>query len=213
MISQRYRTLLIKLPIGLLMLSIFMSCFGEPEFPKEPEIEFAWIENHTPGERFDSLYIGINFKDGDGDLGLDQSDTLGPYAPYEELMPGDSILKQNKYHFNYFVTVMKKEEDGEYRMVEFDSLSGQNFNGRFPMLNNSGRERPLEGELRYYFTLFYDGNLIQSPVTKGDSIKIKIQIVDRALNESNEIISTGVEVGTPQTRDEGSNQPPIIEGD
>ncbi|NME70671.1 hypothetical protein [Flammeovirga aprica] len=209
MISQRYRTLFIKLPIGMLILSMFMSCFGEPEFPKEPEIEFSWIENNNPAATQDSVYIAIKFRDGDGDLGLGQMDTMGPYAPYEEdKLPEDTV--KNKYHNNYFVTVLKKEEDGIYKPVIYDE--NQDFNGRFPMLNNSGRERPLEGELRYGILLYYDGTF-GSPLLKGDSVKFNIHIADRALNESNEIVSAGIEIGSPKERGDDNNVPPPAQGD
>ena len=213
MISQRYKTLFYRASVGIAMITMLVSCFGEPEFPEEPEIEFVWIENYNiVSDKVDSLYVAIKFRDGNGDLGLDPMENTGPYAPYEEdKLPEDTVI--NKYHFNYFVEVMKKEEDGVYRVVEFDSLSGQNFNGRFPILNNSGRDRPLEGELRYGFTIFYDGFSIDSPVSKGDSIKINIHIADRALNESNDITTAGVEIGSPKSREDDQEQVPPVGGD
>lgn len=212
MISQRYRMLLLKLSVGMLMLSMMMSCFGEPEFPKEPAIEYSWIENNvvtsSSGVTYDSVYIGISFRDGDGDLGLSSADTLYPYGPYEDdKLPQDTV--ENKYRNNYFVTVLRKEEDGDYHPVIFEN--NQSFDGRFPILNNSGRDRPLEGELRYGgVTIFYD--IFDSPIEKGDSIKFRVHIADRALNESNEVITNGIEIGTPKEKEE-ENTPPPVEGD
>ncbi|AZQ64452.1 hypothetical protein EI427_20230 [Flammeovirga pectinis] len=178
------------------------SCFGEPEFPLEPEIEFAWIENYNPTELNDSVYIALTFRDGDGDLGLSEDDINGPYAPYEQdKLPEDTVA--NKYHNNYFVSILRKEDDGIYRSVVFEAE--QDFNGRFPRLNDSGRERPLEGELRYGIVLYYDG-VLQSPLNKGDSIKFTINIADRALNESNEITTAGIEIGTPKEKEEGQEE-------
>ncbi|KXX67475.1 hypothetical protein AVL50_25745 [Flammeovirga sp. SJP92] len=186
------------------MLSILISCFGEPEFPLEPEIEFAWIENSNTEATQDDVYLAIKFRDGDGDLGLGQMDTVGPYAPYEEdKLPEDTV--KNKYHNNYFVTVLRKENDGVYRPVVFEA--NQDFNGRFPMLNNSDRERPLEGELRYGIVLYYDGTF-ESPLLKGDSVKFNIHIADRALNESNIITTEGVEIGSPKSKDDPNTPPP-----
>lgn len=50
----------------------FASCFDPPEFPTVPEIRFnrvVFIDD--PSTAFDSLVIYIDFKDGDGDLGID----------------------------------------------------------------------------------------------------------------------------------------------
>lgn len=50
----------------------FGSCFDPPEFPVTPEIEFNKIE-FVDAQR-DSLILYINFRDGDGDLGIDGQD-------------------------------------------------------------------------------------------------------------------------------------------
>ncbi|NLR89568.1 MULTISPECIES: hypothetical protein [Flammeovirga] len=203
MISLRYITQFLKRIRPLLILLMLSSCFGEPEFPLEPEIEFAWIENYNSEEKKDSVYIAFTFKDGDGDLGLDPEDNEGPYAPKTiDPVNGDTI--DNKYHNNYFVEVLRKEEDGTYQPVTYEGET--NFNGRFPMLNTSGRDRPLEGELRYGIVLWFDG-VFESPLYKGDSVKFNIHICDRALNESNEITTEGIEIGSPK-RKEDNEEPP-----
>lgn len=55
---------------GLVVLA--SSCFNPPEFPLEPKIEFADIYfGVTPDAlKADSIVVSIDFKDGDGDLGL-----------------------------------------------------------------------------------------------------------------------------------------------
>ncbi|ANQ50895.1 hypothetical protein KMW28_18930 [Flammeovirga yaeyamensis] len=182
------------------------SCFGEPEFPNEPEIEFAWIENRAGGDgdsdsgKQDSIYVGLNFRDGDGDLGL-SSDEQDP--KYDATIPdpdNPDTTMVNKYHNNYFVDILlKRPDETEFSMITFDD--GTSYNGRFPLLNNSGRDRPLEGELRYLILLLVDER-IQDIFSEGDSIKFEIHICDRALNESNFITTEGVEIGTSKGKDE-----------
>jgi hypothetical protein len=60
------------LAITLFLTTIFGSCFDPPEFPTTPKIEFQFPELNKNLEYYapDSLVIHINFKDGDGDLGL-----------------------------------------------------------------------------------------------------------------------------------------------
>ncbi|OHX67649.1 hypothetical protein [Flammeovirga pacifica] len=182
------------------------SCFGEPEFPLEPEIDFAWIENRSgmegdsPQGKQDSIYIAINFRDGDGDLGLSGEEQDPPYSGTipDPNNPDTTIV--NKYYNNYFIDILRKRSDeSDYTKVEFDD--GATFNGRFPILNTSGRDRPLEGELRYEVNLVVDENL-QDRFLKGDSVKFEVHICDRALNESNLITTAGIEIGTSKSRDE-----------
>ena len=56
------------------------------------------------------------------------------------------------------------------------------FDGRFPLLNSSDRERPLEGKLTYKmksagFELLF----------RQDTLMLEVFIIDRALNISNTI--------------------------
>lgn len=88
-----------KLIKGLGLLSFLViisgSCFDPPEFPVVPEIEFENIEfipAPTPFD-FDSLILYIRFKDGDGDLGLNQTteDNSDPFHNaffYQEINDG-----------------------------------------------------------------------------------------------------------------------------
>lgn len=57
------------------------SCFDPPEFPNVPEIEFNRIEFYD-GDATDSLVLFLNFKDGDGDLGLNSGLLQHISAPY-----------------------------------------------------------------------------------------------------------------------------------
>jgi hypothetical protein len=63
-----------KLFKGLLFFVLIVclgSCFNPPEFPIVPEIEFSKIE--FVDSDVDSLILTLKFRDGDGDLGLDNT--------------------------------------------------------------------------------------------------------------------------------------------
>jgi hypothetical protein len=64
-----------KISKGLAIFSftciVFSSCFNPPEFPSTPQIEFDKVQ--FVDAQTDSLILYIKFKDGDGDLGLDNS--------------------------------------------------------------------------------------------------------------------------------------------
>lgn len=73
---------------GLAILCFFSimlgSCFDPPQFPSVPEIVFQKVKfcdvnnNSLP----DSIIISLNFKDGDGDLGLDTQNPLYSSSPF-----------------------------------------------------------------------------------------------------------------------------------
>jgi hypothetical protein len=60
----------------------FGSCFDPPEYPTTPTIEFKKIEYVDAA--WDSLFLYIDFKDGDGDLGLKSGDPLYRSAPFND---------------------------------------------------------------------------------------------------------------------------------
>jgi hypothetical protein len=69
---------LIRSLVGMVVLAVaFNACFKAPEFPVIPEITFNDIVfKDVPGSASaDTLILTINFKDGDGDLGLGDAET------------------------------------------------------------------------------------------------------------------------------------------
>lgn len=64
---------------------IFGSCFDPPQYPVVPEIDFEKIEYvDGPFPERDSLILYLNFKDGDGDLGLDASNPNDRSYPFND---------------------------------------------------------------------------------------------------------------------------------
>lgn len=101
----------------------------------------------------------------------------------------DTILVEiNENHYNYFIRFFPKKNG---QNTEFDWRAApyyQTFDGRFPLLNRDIpdgqlKERPLEGTLRYGMTS--SGWLFLF----RDSLKISVQIQDRALHKSNVVES------------------------
>jgi hypothetical protein len=82
------------LPIFSILVVLFGSCFTPPEISSTPQIsgigleDLAFIVTPDPAQQ-DTLAITINFKDGDGDLGLDPVNPEHNSAPFNE--------------FNYFL--------------------------------------------------------------------------------------------------------------
>lgn len=137
----------------------------------------------------------------DKQSGLPPYDTLRDFVkPYNctrwEVVrdQNDQVIDQlyftlNPYYSNIFVEFQTKNGDATYtafdwsEFLTYPSCEVQGFNGRFPLLSEPGSgESPLEGEIRYS---------MPSPFFKiifgAKTIRLKVSIVDRTLNRSNEI--------------------------
>ncbi|MCB0495289.1 MAG: hypothetical protein KDC79_04095 [Cyclobacteriaceae bacterium] len=68
--------------IALLLAATVVSCHKPPEYPVEPSITFdnVYFKHFDDPQVDDTLFVSVNFKDGDGDLGLDDSYVSGDYS-------------------------------------------------------------------------------------------------------------------------------------
>ncbi len=139
-------------------------CIEQREYPDEPVISYSSFATVDGLSGKDSLaYFSIEFTDGDGDIGLEQGDTLAPFNPGSE------------YYYNYFITFYQKI-NGEFQAITTP------YNSRIPDVNPDHLEKDLKGEI----TIEIDLNIL-SLVLTSDTIKMKAYIVDRALHHSNVI--------------------------
>lgn len=165
-----------KIHIFLLSIVIFLSasCFEPEEFPLEPEIEFISFFIYVDGTTSQEFGIfKIGFTDGDGNLGLAESDTLGQFA------------KGSKYYYNFFLDFFIKE-NGAFVPYQFPD-SSFTFHSRIPRVHESEEPKAVRGEIDIEIN-----TEIMAAVLKGDTIKLQAFIVDRALNESNTVESNEI---------------------
>jgi hypothetical protein len=189
------RTLLSALAFSFLMVS----CLTKPNFPFEPSISFSNIIQKTikdeNGIIVDSLILEINFKDGNGDIGLTSSDTTGNFAPFK---PDGS---RNPFYYNYYCTLFRRNKfTGEYQRFPMPKIPNTdietNLHGRVPPLLENARPSPIEGKLQYQteISTLYNTSTVPNPelINKNDSIRFEIFIYDRALNKSNVITTKSI---------------------
>lgn len=137
-----------------LAASVVTGCKKDDNISEIPHIEFK--DFVATG---DSAYVLLSFTDGDGDLGLSESDTAG------------------EFRYNFFMRYFEKQ-NGQFVEREFSPP----FNYRIPTLTQSSRSKSLVGEIKVSITpFFYD---FLSPY---DTLKYEIYIKDRALHESNRV--------------------------
>lgn len=173
----------IRTIIGLLLLALAIcSCQKPVEYPIEPKITY---EGFTYLINADSTFSGegiiaFSYTDGDGDLGLDDSDTLPPFGFHDA------------HYYNMVIDYLKCV-NGEFvkmpllsphvptspadTLVLYDTVT---FNARFKRLRDSEEPKAISGTMEYKLT-------VQNPFSPNDTVKFEIRILDRALHESNVI--------------------------
>lgn len=175
--KMKLNRLLAKNIFGFTMVTVFaFACTQKPNFPLEPSIELAGITKNrvedklssTPNNKVfrDSVSISINFRDGNGDLGVNEA---------------EKTKLTEKGEYNYIVKRFVRVK-GKY--VLFDPIPSHS--GNFITLKSGSKAGPIEGTLNYAIEF--------SPFTslKNDTIKFEIQIVDRAKNLSNTVMTDSV---------------------
>ncbi|WP_038032276.1 MULTISPECIES: hypothetical protein [Thermonema] len=183
---QKYNILLACLLTGLLG-----ACYEKPSFPLAPQITFKEItaipqRDSTTGFYLgDSVIIAVDFTDGNGDIGLSQADTLPPYQLYLD----EDSTQINRFYFNYFCDV-ERRESGSY--APFALPNGTTLNGRISPITDS--PNPVEGTIIYKTFIPAFSNDLQYTLNPYDTLRFRISIADRALNESNVIFTDSIVV-------------------
>lgn len=212
----------VKNYIHILFIPLVIGCVSPPDnFPTVPEITFEDMRFVTTSGS-DSLIVSIDFKDAEGDLGLNPTDIDPPFQPINFIRdasgnlitygnrppeappfnPLDWVIdplvnntvvrdtiwvEQNPDHNNIFIRFFVKRNGvfNEFRWE--DSPFFTTFNGRFPTVFNNPNGQPVEGTLQYSMLSFGWQSIFRT-----DTIRIDIQIQDRALNKSNIVSSPEV---------------------
>jgi hypothetical protein len=117
----------------------------------------------------DSGKIIVSFTDGDGDIGLNEGDTTGDFAP------------RSIFHHNLFIEYYEK--DDVLGWVRGKDIVGNDisFLYRIPFLTPNGNNKALKGSIEVSIEPYYFNPLS----SQSDTIKYLIKLVDRDLNESN----------------------------
>lgn len=161
----------------LSVLSLLLTaCQQKVEYPIEPRIAyegFAYLFNADSTFSGEGV-VSFSYTDGDGDLGLDDTDTIYPFG------------LDDAHYYNMIVDYLKLVE-GEFvktpllswnvQTQAFDTVS---FSARFHRLRDSDEPKAISGTMEYTLP-------IQNPLSPDDTIKFEICILDRALHESNVI--------------------------
>jgi hypothetical protein len=156
-----------KIALFLLSLTVFASCRPESEYPDVPAIEYSKFLAIGDNGR-----ITITFTDGDGDIGLRESDIQAPFDT-------------SSIYFNNCFIAYEEKVNGQWQAGLDQQGNPVEFKYRIPYVTPQGQNKALKGSIDITITPFY-----YNPISiDSDTIRYRIKIVDRALHESNEVIS------------------------
>lgn len=104
----------------------------------------------------------------------------------ESPSPDTFYIKPNIFAFNFLLDFLVKKGD-KYEVFDWNEATASgcadNVNGTFPPLYEEGSQgNPLSGELSYAFS-----SRGYIPYFRNDTVKLRVRIIDRALNISNTV--------------------------
>ncbi|MDX2000974.1 MAG: hypothetical protein SFW35_00950 [Chitinophagales bacterium] len=159
----------IHLFLAMLVLGI-AGCIDEPNYPDEPVIEFASVSRDTLyASQFvtDSVLITVNFTDGDGDIGSDDSDG------------GTEFVACG---LNYDSICQVVDTVPGFNLFALDNRSNNGIKcikpSRIPFVPENGSSKAISGDMTFFATV----NCLSGPV---DTLSYQIMIRDRAGHCSN----------------------------
>jgi hypothetical protein len=166
-----------------------VSCSSLPDLTESPKIKYKSLRfaKGNPNTVFDTMFLTLDFEDGNGDLGLSSNETTGNFA----LLKDDGSINEN--HYNIMVRPFIKAKGAPTFVEKILCPSPpcpNNFNGRYPRLLFDNVEKPLQGEIVYNFissNFGYDNFGLTDSV-----IRFEVFIRDRMLNVSNTITTDTV---------------------
>jgi hypothetical protein len=158
-------------PIIILSVLFLNACTKEEVFPPEPAITFISFNKIANATSIDDKgVLKIYFTDGDGDLGLNDFDTLAPFD------------KNSIYYYNFFIKYFEKQH-GTFVEVVLPLP----FNSRIPRLQSSGNSPSIKGEIELEVN-------INNPFSAFDTVRFEASICDRELHVSNVITTPEIVV-------------------
>jgi hypothetical protein len=160
---------------------LLATCKENEIYPVVPSIKFkdAYVLFDVNGD--DSLIVlTITYKDGDGDIGLEDADTMPPFNFVGS--PSNPKKNINTYYNNMYIDYYDYI-NGAYQPAITD-LSNDTLRPsmRVPSLTPEGHHKAIRGDIEVRIFPSY-------ATVSSDTVKLMVRIYDRALHESN-IIET-----------------------
>lgn len=163
------------------------SCLEPPDYSDTPSIDFESISSERISDAngvFDRVTIIVSYRDGDGDLGVDNDEKTAD-SPWARLKPDGTL---NPFHNNYYFTPFLRNAQNEFVELALPDPNF-NYNSTYPRLVGDDRKAPLRGDLKFSYD-FFQGN----PFRRGQVVRFNVSIFDRALNQSNTVTTDPITI-------------------
>jgi hypothetical protein len=153
---------------GVVATVAMMGCLPDPAFPDEPALTFVALEELAGVA--DGRNLVLHFTDGDGNVGLAQSDTLAPFCPTCD-------------HHQNLKCEYDELRNGEWTHIPLNPEAGQvPFYYRVHRVEPSGTDPAQNGTIEVEMATWY-------LPTAYDTLRFRITLEDRDLNLSNEVVT------------------------
>ncbi|MCC6819081.1 MAG: hypothetical protein IT245_09335 [Bacteroidia bacterium] len=153
---------------------LLVACKGEDfNFPVTPELKLNGVQQYQLNGKDSAIVIDISYTDGDGDIGLEVSDTFPPFT------------FKTEYFYNLHVYPFEVVNGVSKPLIIPSSTDTINFNDRIHTLTPTGKNKAIFGSLKV--TLKAQPYFSLTP----DSMFYRVYIYDRQLHKSN-VIETPV---------------------
>jgi hypothetical protein len=152
-----------------ILLLLFSCKIDAPMFPSEPTLKLEKVEQFQRKGIDSSVVITLNYTDGDGDIGLNPTDTFPPFN------------FGSPFFYNLIVKVFEVKNGVELPIVIPLTTDTISFNDRITNLTPTGKNKSISGNI------VINLNAIPYPGILPDTMIYKIIIIDRKLNVSNEV--------------------------
>ena len=163
--------------VMLLYVATFSSCYpSKDNVSSVPKLTLGGIYKFNSGYGYDSFVeIDLGYEDGDGDVGLDDADTLWPFG-----------YKQREF---YNLKVYYQQKIGTQWIYPMNPLMGPTdtlvLHERIRNITPSGMNKAIHGNL----VLTLPARPFQY---RGDTVRFTIQLTDRALHKSNVVVTPSI---------------------
>lgn len=144
----------------LIFVGALTGCKKPESFPLEPVIKFREFRQDSNG-----AVLIFSFTDGDGDVGLDEADTLAPFD------------KESIFYHNLWCDYYEFQNE-EWVLIPLpEDLA---FYYRVPKVEPTGQNPALDGEIELKMPFYFD------PFSPYEKFEFRFRMADRSLNVSNE---------------------------
>lgn len=159
------------------------ACKKKEIYPVIPAIEwnskYYRLEKDIFGINDTLLGIVVTYKDGDGDIGLNEGDTFPPFD-----RQADSLgIIHNLYYYNYIVEYQEIINGEKKPYIIPNTPDTLKLLTRISSLTPDGVHKAIRGDIQYEFPI------PKTSERNSDSIVLKITLYDRELHPSNVVES------------------------